>query len=129
MRFFLNATVIFLSHAMGCVDVSDTVHMVRLRCIFVCDIASKWVSYPFCAIAMCDSSECDVRFQCITLQIVSTSASHLVNKITKSHATFHFLIANRTSHIAIPCERALRRISEQESLAKQTNVKETAPCR
>ena len=63
---------------------------------------------------LCD---CDVRFQwmqcafqCKYIAIASTSASHHVNKITKSHATFHFLIANRTSHIA-PCEGALKALT------------------
>ena len=62
---------------------------------FVCNIASKWVSHPFCAITMCDS-ECDSRHipysdikkKCKCKQ----KESHHVNKITKSHAGFHFLI-------------------------------------
>ena len=31
-----------------------------MRCTGVCDVAHEWVPYLFCAIAMCDSSECDV---------------------------------------------------------------------
>ena len=41
---------------MGCVDVNDTVHMVRLRCICLCDVTHEWVPNPLCAIVMCDSN-------------------------------------------------------------------------
>ena len=63
---------------MGCVDVNDTVHMVRLRCICVCDVAHEWVLYPFHVIEMCDSNMYLYRLQ-----------SHRVNKqplITKKNA-------------------------------------------
>ena len=37
VRYFVNATCDFPSHAMGCVDVNDAVHMVRLRyCSCIC---------------------------------------------------------------------------------------------
>ena len=41
---------------MGCVDVNETVHMVQLQCICVCNVAHEWVPYPFRAIVMSDSS-------------------------------------------------------------------------
>ena len=54
VRYFVNVTV-FLSHAMGFVDGYDTVHLVRLPWIFVCDILHACVVCPLYAIAMCDS--------------------------------------------------------------------------
>ena len=47
----------------------ETVHMVRPRCICVCDVTHEWVAYPFCAIVMCHSSMYQYRLQ-----------SHHVNK-------------------------------------------------
>ena len=44
----------FLSHAMGCVDVTDTVHMVRLQWICVCDIAHEWVLHIQITVAPCE---------------------------------------------------------------------------
>ena len=71
--FFLKATAFSLLHAMGCVDVNDTVHMVWLQCIFVCSIAHEWVAHPFCVIMMCD------LYKTYKLQL------HRVNNFTKSH--------------------------------------------
>ena len=31
VRFFLSAIAFFTSHGMGCMDVNDTIHSVRLR--------------------------------------------------------------------------------------------------
>ena len=47
---------------MGCVDVNETVHMVQLQCICVCNVAHEWVPIPI-------PCNCDVRFQYVSVKI------------------------------------------------------------
>ena len=52
---FLRMRLRFLIACNGLCGGNDTVHMVQLQWIFVCDITHEWVPHPFCAIVMCDS--------------------------------------------------------------------------
>ena len=83
---FLFATAM---QKMDCVDANEGVHMVRFHvpAIHWCvrHRAQDWVPHPFCAIAMHDSNVS-------TLEITSKPIAPCLNKITKSQATFHFLI-------------------------------------
>ena len=69
---FCECDSIFLSHAMDCVDVTDNVHMVQLRWIFVCNITHEWVPHSLCVIVMCDS-----KYTCIHMYL-HTSRSRTV---------------------------------------------------
>ena len=40
----------------SCVDVNETVRMVRLLCICMCDVEYEWVPYQFRAIVMWNSN-------------------------------------------------------------------------
>ena len=58
---FCECNCVFLSHAIGCVEVNDTVHMVQLQWIFVCNIAHEWVPHTHSVrFAMCDSKYNDI---------------------------------------------------------------------
>ena len=52
---------VFLSHVMGCVDVNDTVHVVQLQCIFVCDVRYHILMdcIPILCDCDCDSKKCN----------------------------------------------------------------------
>ena len=53
---FSECDCFFLSHAMGCVDVNDTVLIMRLWCISVCDVWHRiWIG---CIPILCDCN-CD----------------------------------------------------------------------
>ena len=82
---FSECYCVFLSNAMGYVDVNGTVHMVQLRWIFVCDVAHEWVPHPFCVIAMC-----------MYLYIYKSQSRH-VNNFTKLHVKEHSRI-QKESH-------------------------------
>ena len=58
---FVNATAIKI----GCVGVNETVHMVWLWCICLCDVTHGMGSIPI----LCD---CDARFQYVSAQIAVT---------------------------------------------------------